>query len=247
MRLLFQHLAGRITHTDWQYTPVYAVFEKDEFEKAAETGWLPHEYEPPLWFQSRQVRYRLDALQHHKRHKIPKRIDFDVVNHLNHWDLYEEIWESYLRKKGFSLSFVLEDLFKLDKDLKQVVEVYDYDKMVAFSIMRMEPVQVSLQFAWTYHEPKLSLGNHCQYFELQHLSKLGYKYNHVCPGYESTCVWKSRFPGFEFWTGLNWSSDKKLYERLCLRDTSIQNINDLSDDDPLPIQDNINFNRIHNW
>ena len=34
MKLFFQHTAGRITNVDWQYTPVYATFDKDEHEKA---------------------------------------------------------------------------------------------------------------------------------------------------------------------------------------------------------------------
>lgn len=244
MKLLFQHLAGRITHTDWQYSPIYAVFEKDEYEKALETGWLPHEYDPPIWFQARQVRYRLDALETQKRRKTPKRIDFEVCDHLKNWDLYEEIWKQYLATKGFE-DQSLDRLFSLEPENKIIVEVYDYDELVAFSVIRMEPGPVSLQFAWTYHEPKLSLGIHCQYFEMQYLYELGHTHSYVCPGYEQTCIWKSRFPGFEFWTGTEWSSDKITYEKLCLQDSRIIDPDDLSNDDLIPL--NYDFKNIVNW
>lgn len=246
MKILFQHLCGRITRTDWQYTPVYAVFEKSEFEKAFNNGWLPHEYDPPLWFQARQVRYRLAECLQRKKHKIPGRIDFQIVENLKNIKEYEEIWKEYLKKKGFDEDQSLDRLFELDPEKKIVVEIYDYDELVAFSVIRMEPVPVSLQFAWTYHNPKLSLGIHCQYFELEYLANLGtYTHSYVCPGYENTCIWKSRFPGFEFWNGMEWSSDKNLYERLCLGDSSLVDPDDLSNDDLIPI--NYDFSKIESW
>ena len=245
MRLYFQHTAGRITNVDWQYSPVYATFDECERQNALETGWLPHEYEEPLWFQARQVRYNLDALETAKKHKIPSRIDFEVVNHLKNWDKYEEIWEVYLQKKGFPESFALRDLFKIDPSSKIILELYDYDELVAFSVIRMNPAPVSLQFAWTYHDPKLSLGIHCQYFELQYLRELGHGYNYVCPGYERTCIWKSRFPGFEFWTGTIWSKDKKLYAQLCERDSNLKDVDELDDVEMLPIIRNPKA--IHCW
>ena len=245
MRLYFQHTAGRITNTDWQYTPVYATFEEFEKQNALETGWLPHEYEEDLWFQARQVRYCLKELSFAKRHKIPLRIDFEIVDHLKNWSSYEEIWDTYLEKKGFPSSLALRDLFKIDPEDKRILEVYDYDELVAFSILRMEPAPVSLQFAWTYHDPKLSLGIHCQYFELNYFKDLGYAYNYVCPGYERTCIWKSRFPGFEFWTGTTWSQDKTAYAKLCERDSNLKEMDDLEETDMLPMMRNKKL--IHNW
>jgi hypothetical protein len=31
-------------------------------------------------------------------------------------------------------------------------------------------------------------------------------------------LYKSDFYGFEWWTGTEWSTDKELYKKLCLRD-----------------------------
>ena len=245
MKLFFQHTAGRITNVDWQYTPVYATFDKDEHEKALQTGWLPHEYEEPLWFQARQERYALKDLEFVKKHKIPARIDFEISHSLKNWDKYEEIWETYLKKKNFPPTFKLTDLFEINPESKMVIELYDYDELVAFSVIRMDPGPVSLQFAWTYHEPKLSLGTHCQYFELYYLSGCGFHYNYVCPGYERTCIWKSRFPGFEFWTGSKWSRDKKVYTELCITDSEIKDVDDLDKVGDLPLE--MSSNKYMEW
>ena len=245
MKLYFQHTAGRITNVDWQYTPVYATFNDNEHDKALNTGWIPHEYEEPLWFQARQVRYKLKELEFVKPHKIPSRIDFEIVNDLKNWDKYIEIWKTYLQKKNFPPTFELSDLFKVNPESKFIIELYDYDKLVAFSIIRNKPGPVSLQFAWTYHEPKLSLGTHCQYFELHYLKDSGCEYNYVCPGYEKTCIWKSRFPGFEFWTGSTWSKDKTLYRKLCEIDSSISNVDELDEIDYLPLE--MSSNKYMEW
>lgn len=246
MKIIFQHTYGRITKSDWQYSPIYAVFDKSEFEKAANTGWIPHEYDPPLWFQARQVRYRLNEYLQRTKHKIPSRIDFNIKTDLKNIEAYEEIWKVYLNKKGFDEDQSLDRLFSLDPEKKIVVEVYDYDELVAFSVIRMEPIPVSLQFAWTYHNPKLSLGIHCQYFELDYLAKSGeFTHSYVCPGYETACIWKSRFPGFEFWDGTEWSSDKNLYERLCMADSNIVDPDDLSDDILIPLK--YDFSKLADW
>ena len=109
-----------------------------------------------------------------------------------------EIWKTYLQKKNFPPTFELSDLFKVDPESKFIIELYDYDELVAFSIIRNKPGPVSLQFAWTYHEPKLSLGTHCQYFELHYLKDSG------CEYIIFALVMKNLFgsPGsrFEFWT-----------------------------------------------
>ena len=69
MRLFFDHTAGRITHVDWQYSTMLATFLPDEHEAALETGWLMNEWDPPFWFQARQVRYSLKDLTDLKKFK----------------------------------------------------------------------------------------------------------------------------------------------------------------------------------
>lgn len=229
MKLYFQHLAGRIAHTDWQYSPVIATFRKGEEQAALESGWLMNEWEPPFWFQGRQVRFDLKALDFISPHKYPLSVDFDIhpIDKDLSYPLHQEIWERYLEYKGFSQEQDFRDSLKLDPDKKILINVYDHDELVAFSIVRLDPGPVSLQFAWNYHNPKLGLGIHTQHFEMDYLHSEGYSKHYICPGYETICLWKTRFPGFEFWTGTSWSTNKMLYKKLCERDSILGDVDEL--------------------
>ena len=46
-------------------------------------------------------------------------------------------------------------------------------------------------------------------------------------GYETSSEYKANYKGFEWWTGAEWSTDKKLYKRMCRRDSRIQTLGDL--------------------
>jgi hypothetical protein len=40
-------------------------------------------------------------------------------------------------------------------------------------------------------------------------------------GYEKSSEYKAKYKGFEWWTGTEWSTNKKLYKRLCRRDSKL--------------------------
>ena len=48
------------------------------------------------------------------------------------------------------------------------------------------------------------------------------------PGYEESCIYKRDFTGFEFWDGKKWSSDKKMYEHMCKKDSEIKTFEDMN-------------------
>jgi len=234
MRLFFDHTAGRITHVDWQYSTMLATFLPDEHEAALETGWLMNEWDPPFWFQARQVRYSLKDLTDLKKFKYPQGVTFKVIPVSPvQFNKYNEIWETYLAFKGFEKKTDFKESLDFEPENKKVIEIYDKDYLVAFSIIRISPGPVSLQFAWNYHRPKISLGMVSQRFEMEYLKSRGFSHHYVCPGYETTCIWKKRFPGFEFWTGVSWSTDRELYEKLCNKDSEIINADELFDLDSI--------------
>ena len=47
-------------------------------------------------------------------------------------------------------------------------------------------------------------------------------------GYERSSIYKSTYKGFEWWTGTEWSTNKKRYVQLCERDSSLKKITDLA-------------------
>ena len=85
---------------------------------------------------------------------------------------------------------------------------------------------IAYQFIWDYEDPKLSMGNVAQMFECEQARLNQCDYVYLMGGYEKCCEYKSEFSGFEFWTGLEWSSDVDLYKNLISRDQKviIQNI-----------------------
>ena len=48
-------------------------------------------------------------------------------------------------------------------------------------------------------------------------------------GYEKSCIYKSDYEGFEFWTGEEWSNDIELYKWLCERDSNTTKTKELDD------------------
>jgi arginyl-tRNA--protein-N-Asp/Glu arginylyltransferase len=80
---------------------------------------------------------------------------------------------------------------------------------------------VAYQFIWDYQDPKLSLGTVAQYYECETAKLLNCEYVYLLGGYELCCLYKSKYPGFEFWTGAEWSKDIELYTELVTRDEKI--------------------------
>ena len=54
------------------------------------------------------------------------------------------------------------------------------------------------------------------------------EYVYVGSGFESCCIYKKNFNGFEFWTGKEWSTDKEIYSTLCKQDDNINTIEELT-------------------
>jgi hypothetical protein len=55
-------------------------------------------------------------------------------------------------------------------------------------------------------------------YECETAKILECKHVYILGGYEKCCLYKSDYYGFEWWTGAEWSEDKELYKKLCLRD-----------------------------
>ena len=53
------------------------------------------------------------------------------------------------------------------------------------------------------------------------------RYFYMGSGYEQSSEYKANYRGFEWWTGTEWSRNKKEYRRLCRRDSKIENLKDL--------------------
>ena len=59
--------------------------------------------------------------------------------------------------------------------------------------------------------------------------ELGVEFMYLGTSYESNSVKKADYPGFQWWTGRMWSSDRDEYVRLCHEETKAKTLIDISD------------------
>ena len=73
------------------------------------------------------------------------------------------------------------------------------------------------------------MGSFATLYEIKWALDNGYDKYYLSYAYENSSMYKSKYDGFEFWTGREWLDNKKLYEQLCINDNRIKNFADLND------------------
>jgi hypothetical protein len=107
-----------------------------------------------------------------------------------------------------------EDIMSLSRGFDDDDAVGDPDQCLAIeSVMHANTVPIS----------KITLE-----MELAWAKRKGCDYFYMGSGYEKSSIYKAHVPGFQWWTGTTWSSNKKRYIALCERDSKISKIQDLA-------------------
>jgi hypothetical protein len=198
-------------------------------KEAVENGWLIANDE---WYQCRSTRIDLrDYFDVVKRPKTPDEVQFvflwasqlddEVKDHI------QRVYDEFVAKKGFDPQF---NIFS-DFDKTAWIIVMDGGDTVAFTKMIYYQNAAESQFtAWNYHKPKLSLGKAIIWYEAISANTMLCRddYLYLGQGYENGSIYKADLPGFEWWTGSEWSRDAAEYKRLCARDSEINSLEDLS-------------------
>lgn len=221
IRVVFDHIEGfgKITEQDFIYSDPKGVAEGTDFIDYLEKGWVEWD---GYWYNLRSTRIRVSDYEPTKTvRKLAKKVDAQVVNvDKETLTILKPIYDTYVEAKGFRRDIRLED-FKGYKALLYSIE----GKVIGASIYRIykqgeKLAMVVYQFLWDYQDPKLSLGNVAQHYEITLIK--GYaSHVYLLGGYEESCIYKSQFKGFEWWTGLTWSKDTDLYTQLCKRDSHV--------------------------
>jgi hypothetical protein len=218
MKVTFDHIEGwgKITKMDVIHSPCWATVEEESPDEMLENGWLPWQGK---WFPARSVRYDLSATRFGKttiknsKKVITSRRKPTCVE-------YESIVHFYSEYKKFTSPHVFEEIKKNPEYSWLTFE--KNEEAIGFVCYLLYPHSfVGVQFAWDYQEPGLSLGSVSTYQETILAQELGCRHYYLMGGYEDDSIYKSRNPGFEWWTGTSWSKDVVAYEALCHRDTDI--------------------------
>lgn len=218
MKVYFDHISGfgKVSDLEVIVNCAYGILEPNESSvDALKEGWIPWEGK---WYNERSTRINLSKYKPTKTtKKLAKRIIVQAGNILASLEQYTELYEKYCQYHSFKRDIKIESF----KDCS-VIEYYT-DHLVGISLYRQFDTQfVAYQFIWDYENPKLSLGTVAQMVECETAKLLGCEYIYLLGGYEECCRYKSRYPGFEFWTGKEWSTDIDLYSTLVARDELIK-------------------------
>lgn len=219
IKVIFDHIAGfgKITEQDFIYSDPKGIATGIDFLSYLEEGWVEWQ---GYWYNLRSVRIKVSDYKPTKTvRRLARKVGVtEVILTKANLELIKPIYDKYVKAKGFRRDIRLEDF-----EGYSALLYWNQERLIGASIYTGYEVRgvidiVVYQFLWDYEDPKLSLGNVAQYYEIEY-SKPFANYVYLMGGYEESCIYKSEFKGFEWWTGQQWSTDITLYQQLCKRDT----------------------------
>ena len=127
----------------------------------------------------------------------------------NHAEAIEDVIKQYFTYKKFDgASDIL-------ANWQEVTEVHAYHVdditcAVTFCKKYGNDVEGS-QFCWDYKQPKLALGHYSLIQELNWYKQQGLKHYYMCESTGPIDTYKTKYQGFEWYTGARWSNNTKRY------------------------------------
>jgi hypothetical protein len=220
MKLLFDHIHGfgKMAKEAILYYPCAAIFEPHEYNMALETGWFP--LNKHIWFQSRSTRIQLDKYK--TRKSIYKKVK-NVTWHLWKPDkkLLGPIYEKYAAHRQYNTNnLTLDDICDNSNQILLYRRNGKFIGFLAFKIINK--AFLSVEFAWDYEEPELSLGHVSRHVESVLAKQRGCEYIYMSSGYETCSLYKSDYAGFQWWKGYEWSEDVDMYRQMCYNDSAVE-------------------------
>ena len=246
MELIFDHTLGKQEHNDVVLCRPMAIVDSDEEHEALDRGWLALDHPVmgrEVFYQSRSTRINLDLYRpRYKQHQWDGRdIGIKIIDASEMVRLLglPNIYDDYMKRKGFSqdytpfanynardqfmlfyvgtadniIGFTKQKRYRWEEDHYSTIHTYDSRDMAGLeSVIHANTVPISditldMEIGW-------ASDNYVSYF-------------YMGSGYEKSSLYKADFRGFEWWTGTEWSTDKKQYRRLCERDSRIDRFSDL--------------------
>ena len=219
MKLLIDHTRGfgKMEREVLLYYPFGAMFEKHEYEQAISNGWFP--LNKDIWFQSRSTRLDLSMYKPSKSVlKNAQKISWHAT--VPRERILRPIYEKYIAHKGFTRAgLTTQDI--IDNSNRCLLYTYE-SKPVAFLCYKIiGKAFLAVEFAWDYANPDLTIGHVSRYAESKLARIAGCTHIYMSAGYEKCSIYKSSYPGFEWWTGHGWTNDVDKYKQLCYLDSQV--------------------------
>jgi hypothetical protein len=210
VKLFFDHVTGKLTNHDLLYSLTLAKFEEKEYCQAFEQGWIPLSWyytklDGLTWINARNTRLLLKKFTFSKKQKKilrKKDIRVEVYDKLDDalFITISDIYKKYIQYKKFH-----------EKDYEEESEIFEKEDYIDW------------KYFIYYYKDKPVAFTELKVFDSKHVLTGQFSY-----GYEKSNIYKSRFDGFEFWTGKSWIDNKLTYKKLCEYDTEVETLSDLN-------------------
>ena len=246
MELLFDHTLGKQEQQDLVICKPMAIVDPDEEVEAIDTGWLALDHpvmDKEVFYQSRSTRIDLDKYRpRYKKHAHEgEEIGIKVIDASEMVKLLSlpHIYKQYMKRKNFGadydpfghyhkrdqfmifylgtadniVGFTKQKRYRYQEDQYSSIDSYDsrdlagLESVIHANVIPISDITLDMEIEWAHN-------NHVRYF-------------YMGSGYETSSEYKANYKGFEWWTGTEWSRNKKQYRRLCKRDSRIESLRDL--------------------
>ncbi len=246
MKLMFDHSLGKQENQDLVICRPMAVVSPDEEHEALEEGWLALDHpvvDREVWYQSRSTRINLDKYRpRYKQHthngqqigckvieasEMVKLLGLPTIykdymsrkkfkqdyDPFGHYHARDQFMVFYTGKADNIVGFTKQKRYRYQEDHYSTIDDFDSKDLVGLeSVVHANNIPISditldMEIQWAQD-------NHTAYF-------------YMGSGYELSSEYKANYRGFEWWTGTEWSTNKKQYRRLCRRDSRIESLKDV--------------------
>ncbi len=223
-----------------------AIVDPDEEAEAIDRGWLALDHpimSKEVFYQSRSTRINLDKYRpRYKQHTYEgEKIGIKVIDASEMVKLLSlpHIYKQYMKRKNFGVDynpfghyhkrdqfmvfylgtadnivgFTKQKKYRYQEDMYSTIDTFDskdlagLESVIHANTISISDITLDIEIEWAHT-------NHVRHF-------------YMGSGYENSSEYKANYRGFEWWTGTEWSTNKKQYRRLCKRDSKINEFSSL--------------------
>jgi len=223
-----------------------AIVDQDEEAEVIDRGWLALDHPVggrEVFYQSRSTRIDLDKYRpRYKQHKLNgEEIGYKIIDASEMVKLLSlpSIYKQYMKRKNFGVDydpfghyhkrdqfmvfyvgtadnivgFTKQKRYRYQEDNYSTIDTFDskdlagVESVIHANTARISDITLDMEIEW-------AANNYVRYF-------------YMGSGYELSSEHKANYRGFEWWTGTEWSRNKKQYRKLCRRDSKIETLRDL--------------------
>jgi len=189
MKIIFDHSQGKFTDTGDSLLEVYAQIEEETSEYMFNNGWLPCRN---LWYQTKSSRLVLNKISKRRQKELSK-INITFKGDFN------SIVNKALPFKKFEPQY-------LDETLALPHFKFFFDDCFCGIVNLVDNIPYYTFMIWDESNKNHSYGILSYYYLINKFYNEGLKYVYISEFYEQFS-YKHTLPGFEYWTGTNWTSE----------------------------------------